>query len=93
MGIPAVERYTGVTTPNDQWSEVTIGALASGVVAQVGADVRLTNSPTYSGYRCFAAINQTNKAGIRRFNAGGPPPRSGPNDTTTVWGVGDNTPL
>jgi len=60
-----VEQYTGVTTPNDQWSEVTIGALASGVVAQVGAHVRLTNPTTYSGYRCFAAINQTNKAGIR----------------------------
>ena len=88
VGVPAVERYTGVTTPNDQWSEVTIGALASGVVAQVGAHVRLTNPTTYSGYRCFAAINQTNKAGIRRFDAGISTP-IGPNDTTTVWGVGD----
>ncbi len=85
---PAVEHYTGVTTPNDQWSEVTIGALTSGVVAQVGAHVRLTNPTTYSGYRCFAAINQTNKAGIRRFNAG-ISTTIGTNDTTTVWGVGD----
>jgi serine protease len=88
VGTATVEHYTGVTTPNDQWSEVTIGALASGVVAQVGAHVRMTNPTTYSGYRCFAAINQTNKAGIRRFNAGISTPL-GPNDTTTVWGVGD----
>ena len=87
-GTAAVEQYTGVTTPNDQWSEVTIGALTSGVVAQVGAHVRLTNPPTYNGYRCFAAINQTNKAGIRRFNAGISTPL-GTNDTTTVWGAGD----
>jgi hypothetical protein len=58
------------------------------VVAQVGAHVRLTNPTTYSGYRCFAAINQTNKAGIRRFNAG-ISTTIGTNDTTTVWGVGD----
>ena len=82
-----MEHYTGVTTPNDQWSEVTIGALASGVVAQVGAHVRLTNPTTYRGYRCFAAINQTNKAGIRRSMRGlnhvGPmtPRRSG------EWGI------
>jgi serine protease len=88
VGIPTVEHYTGVTTPNDQWSEVTIGTLASGVVAQVGAHVRMTNPPTYSGYRCFAAINQTNKAGIRRFNAG-ISTTIGANDATTVWGVGD----
>jgi len=88
VGTAAVEHYTGVSTPNDQWSEVTIGALTSGVVAQVGAHVRLTNPTTYSGYRCFAAINQTNKAGIRRFNAGLSTP-IGPSDTTTVWGVGD----
>jgi serine protease len=85
---PAVEHYTGVSTPNDQWSAVTIGALTGGVVAQVGAHVRMTNPTTYSGYRCFAAINQTNKAGIRRFNAG-ISTSIGTNDTTTVWGVGD----
>ena len=84
----AVEQYTGVSTPSDQWSEVTIGALTGGVVAQVGAHVRLTNPTIYSGYRCFASINQTNKAGIRRFDAGNSTP-IGANDTTTVWGVGD----
>jgi glucose/arabinose dehydrogenase len=88
VGTRAVEQYTGVSTPNDQWSEVTIGALTSGVVAQVGAHVHLTNPSTYSGYRCFAAINQTNKAGIRRFN-GGISTQIGTNDTTTIWGVGD----
>jgi serine protease len=88
VGVAAVEHYTGGTTPNDQWSEVTIGALTSGVVAQVGTHVRLTNPTTYSGYRCFAAINQTNKAGIRRFTAG-VSTSIGTNDTTTVWGVGD----
>jgi glucose/arabinose dehydrogenase len=88
VGVAAVEHYTGGTTPNDQWSEVTIGALTSGVVAQVGTHVRLTNPTTFSGYRCFAAINQTNKAGIRRFTAG-VSTSIGTNDTTTVWGVGD----
>jgi hypothetical protein len=88
VGVAAVEHYTGGTTPNDQWSEVTIEALTSGVVAQVGTHVRLTNPTTYSGYRCFAASNQTNKAGIRRFTAG-VSTSIGTNDTTTVWGVGD----
>jgi fibronectin type 3 domain-containing protein len=89
VGVSAtLEHYTGVSTPNDQWSEATVGALTSGVVAQVGAHVRLTDPGTYSGYRCFAAINQTNKAGIRRINAGALT-TLGINDTTTVWGVGD----
>ncbi|THI85111.1 MAG: hypothetical protein CAF41_012810 [Nitrospira sp. CG24A] len=88
VGTATVEQYTGVATPNNQWSEVTIGALAGGTVTQVGAHVRLSNPSTYSGYRCFAAINQTNKAGIRRVN-GGTLTTLGTNDTTTVWGVGD----
>ncbi|HEY6085839.1 MAG TPA: fibronectin type III domain-containing protein [Nitrospira sp.] len=87
VGPSAVEQYTGVPTPNDQWSEVTIGALASGVVAQVGAQVRMTNPTNFSGYRCFAAVNQTNKAGIRRFDAG--ISNALASDTTTAWGVGD----
>ncbi|MDF0645985.1 MAG: fibronectin type III domain-containing protein [Nitrospira sp.] len=82
-----VEQYTGVTTPNDQWSEVTIGALTSGVGAQAGVHLRLSNPSTYSGYRCFAAINQTNRSGIRRFSGG--VSTSLGSDTTTVWGAGD----
>ena len=88
LGTATVEQYTGVATPNNQWSEVTIGALAGGVATQVGTHVRLTNPTTYSGYRCFAAINQTNKAGIRRVN-GGTLTTLGTNDTTTIWGAGD----
>jgi hypothetical protein len=88
VGTATVEQYTGVVTPNDQWSEVTIGALTGGVMAQVGTHVRLTNPTTYRGYRCFAAINQTNKAGIRRVDAG-VLTTLGTNDTTTVWGAGD----
>jgi len=64
------EQYTGVTTPNDQWCEVTIGTLTGAQLSQIGCWVRLANSPTLSGYEAFARINTANTTGLRRFDAG-----------------------
>ncbi len=83
----AVEHYTGVSTPNDQWCEFTIGVLNGAQTAEQGCFLRMTDPPTESGYFCRAGINQTNKGALRRIDAGSF--NTIGNNTTVAWGAGD----
>jgi hypothetical protein len=87
VGTNTVEQYTGVTTPANQWCEFTIGTFTGAQGADIGCNLQMSTPPTLSLYLCRASINGTNKASLRRFDAGVSNDLG--NNTTVVWGPGD----
>jgi hypothetical protein len=71
LGADAVEAYRAVSTPDDQWTSISIASFEGAGKVTLGSFVRLSNAPEVSGYACRARRNSGPPSSlISRFDAG-----------------------
>ena len=85
--VAAKETYNGVSTPNDQFAQITVPTITGAVQTNVGVLVRFANSPTVTGYVCQIQVNPL-QSRIGEYTAGAFADLVAA-DTTTTWNPTD----